>query len=64
MANIKVKDLTSIAGADLFNDSESFMRDLSDNELETQGGGTPAVFFITRIGIRVFLAIALTDPLY
>jgi hypothetical protein len=40
MANIKVRDLTSIAGTDLFNDSESFMQDLSDEELETQGGFT------------------------
>jgi hypothetical protein len=38
MANIKVRDLTSIAGADLFSDSESFMQDLSDHELELQGG--------------------------
>jgi tryptophan synthase beta subunit len=38
MANIKVQDLTSIAGADLFNDSESFMRDLSDREISLQGG--------------------------
>ena len=38
MANINVRDLTSIAGADLFNDSESFMRDLSDRELELGGG--------------------------
>ncbi|WP_310485389.1 hypothetical protein [Chamaesiphon sp. VAR_48_metabat_403] len=43
MANIKVRDLTSIAGADLFSDSESFMRDLSDDELTTQGGITPAI---------------------
>jgi hypothetical protein len=39
MANIKVRDLTSIAGTDLFNDSESFMQDLSDDELALQGGG-------------------------
>jgi hypothetical protein len=43
MANIKVQDLTSIAGADLFNDSESFMRDLSEDELTMQGGITPAI---------------------
>lgn len=30
MANINVTDLTSIAGADLFNDSDSFMQDLSE----------------------------------
>lgn len=38
MANIIVKDLTGITGANLFNDSESFMQDLSDSELELQGG--------------------------
>jgi hypothetical protein len=43
MANIKVKNLTSITGADLFNDPESFMRDLSEDELTMQGGLTPAI---------------------
>jgi hypothetical protein len=38
MANIKLRDLTSIAGADLFNDSESFIQDLSDDGLAIQGG--------------------------
>jgi hypothetical protein len=40
MANIKVKDLTqlSITGLDLFNDSESFIQDLSEYELNLQGG--------------------------
>jgi hypothetical protein len=44
MANIQVKDLTrsSIAGFDLFNDLESFIQDLSEPELNLQGGfGTP-----------------------
>jgi hypothetical protein len=41
MANIKVKDLTqcSITGIDLFDDSESFIQDLSEYELNLQGGG-------------------------
>lgn len=40
MADIKVKDLVvqNIAGFDLFNDSESFMLDLSDGELNITGG--------------------------
>ncbi|WP_310482291.1 hypothetical protein [Chamaesiphon sp. VAR_48_metabat_403] len=40
MANILVKDLVrnSIAEADLFNDSENFIQDLSENELSLQGG--------------------------
>jgi hypothetical protein len=41
MANIKVQDLTIITGSDLFIDSESFLRDLSDLETNIQGGGTP-----------------------
>jgi hypothetical protein len=40
MADIKVKDLVvhNIAGVDLFSDSESFMLDLSDGELNIKGG--------------------------
>jgi hypothetical protein len=45
MSNIKVKDLSipTITGSDLFLDSESFMRDLSDNELDLQGGKAPRI---------------------
>jgi hypothetical protein len=40
MANITLKDLISsnITGVSLFNDSESFMQDLSEDELNLQGG--------------------------
>jgi hypothetical protein len=40
MANIKLKDLVGhdVIGANLFNDSESFMLDLSDRELDIHGG--------------------------
>lgn len=39
MANIQLSNLAGkIAGFDLFNDSDSFMQDLSDNELDLQGG--------------------------
>jgi hypothetical protein len=38
MANIKVRDLTDITRLDLFNDSESFIRDISECELALQGG--------------------------
>jgi hypothetical protein len=54
MANIKVRDLTNIAGADLFNDSESFMRYLSDDELSVQGGGS----FIVVTAIVTIAAMA------
>lgn len=42
MANIKLIDLAGkIAGLDLFNDSDSFMQDLSENELDLLGGKAP-----------------------
>ncbi len=42
MANIKLIDLAgSIAGFDLFNDSDSFMQDLSEDELDLHGGKAP-----------------------
>jgi hypothetical protein len=43
MANIKLQDLTSIAGLDLFDDAENFMQDLSANELDLQGGKAPQI---------------------
>jgi hypothetical protein len=45
MANIKVKDLAehNITGVALFSDSESFMQDLSEHELDLQGGKAPRV---------------------
>jgi hypothetical protein len=38
MANIKVNDIKP-AGAELFGDSESFMKDLSDSEMNNLVGG-------------------------
>jgi hypothetical protein len=54
MANINVKDLSGhITGSDLFSDSESFMRDLSDDELTTQGGSIVSLIWgIARITVR------------
>ncbi len=40
MANIKIDN---ISGSDLFNDSESFMSNLSEEELTVKGGLTPAL---------------------
>jgi len=37
MANIKVSDLQP-SGYELFSDSESFLSDISDNELQISGG--------------------------
>ena len=38
MPNIKLTDLNGIVGTDLFSDSENFMQDLSEDELNLQGG--------------------------
>ena len=38
MPNIKLTDLNVIVGTDLFADSENFMQDLSEDELNLQGG--------------------------
>jgi hypothetical protein len=39
MANIKLTELVgNITGFDLFNDSDSFMQDLSEDELDLHGG--------------------------
>ncbi|WP_293114137.1 hypothetical protein [Moorena sp. SIO4G3] len=37
MANIAISDLNPV-GANLFDDSESFMMDLSDDQLDVKGG--------------------------
>lgn len=43
MASIKINNLQP-AGADLFNDSEGYLSELTTDELTlTQGGGTPAL---------------------
>jgi hypothetical protein len=41
MTNIIITNLITVStnGADLFDDSESFLRDLSENELDLLGGG-------------------------
>lgn len=40
MSTIKVSDLQPV-GFDLFSDSESYLRELSDEELALEGGITP-----------------------
>jgi hypothetical protein len=51
MPNIKINDLTTqdMAGLDLLSDSESFLRDLSENEFDIYGGldASPPVFIDT-----------------
>jgi hypothetical protein len=44
MAKIELKNLDSnLTGIDLFDDSESFMQDLSERELDLHGGKAPQV---------------------
>ncbi|NEP28094.1 hypothetical protein [Moorena sp. SIO3I6] len=45
MANIAISDLHPV-GANLFEDSESFMMDLSDDQLDVKGGATPVILTI------------------
>jgi hypothetical protein len=48
MATIKISDLHP-TGADLFQDSENYLNELTDDELDlTQGGFTPAFSFVTK----------------
>ncbi|WP_019501947.1 hypothetical protein [Pseudanabaena sp. PCC 6802] len=65
MANIAISDL-KLAGFDLFSDSESYMRDLSDTELNAQGGITPVLAASSEpCGMAVaFGAAALYDWLF
>jgi hypothetical protein len=44
MASIKISDLRP-SGLDLFGDSESFLDDLSDNDLATINGGSWDAFW-------------------
>lgn len=43
MASIKISDLRP-AGYELFSDFENYMNEVSEEELNIQGGGTPLVF--------------------
>lgn len=65
MSNITIFDLNP-AGFDLLSDSESYMRELSDAELNAQGGITPALAASSEpCGMAVaFGAAALIDWLF
>jgi hypothetical protein len=54
MANITISDLRP-AGADLFSDSESYLNELSDSELNTTKGGAGAIItfmIVTYLGYQ------------
>jgi hypothetical protein len=50
MANISISDLRP-AGVDFFSDSENYLNDLTDDELNTRGGISPIV-------VRIVIAAA------
>jgi hypothetical protein len=53
MAKIVVSDLRP-AGADLFTDSESFLHDLTETEIDTtQGGITP---FLVGVAVGILIS--------
>ena len=57
MNDIKIADLNT-NGIELFADSESYLRDLSEDELNVKGGGITAAVFTTgycAIGAAVIL---------
>lgn len=56
MANIAISDLHP-TGYDLFSDSESYMKDLSDGELDIQGGVTPVLIGYAIVSSEVCLSL-------
>jgi hypothetical protein len=60
MATIKISDLHP-TGADLFQDSENYLNELTDEELDlTQGGRTGSVIFTIGSGRSVIFTIAIS----
>jgi hypothetical protein len=53
MASIRIDDLS---GFNLFNDSESFMRDLQEDDLNIQGGLTPTLALASSEACGVIIA--------
>ncbi|MEH2285903.1 hypothetical protein [Nostoc sp.] len=56
MANIVISELRP-AGSELFMDSESYMHDITDNELHATKGGITPLIYIT-IGIYIGYELA------
>ena len=65
MANITLKDLSvsNITGVDLFHDSESFMRDLSDDEVGILGGVAAQTTLVPRLEPAINNYVALTHAI-
>lgn len=61
MATIKISELNPI-GSELFSDSESYIEELSEVELDTlniNGGGTPLIYVTTRYALSI-VTVSLT----
>ncbi len=56
MASIIISDLRP-SGFDLFGDSESFLDDLSDNDLATINGGFSITWFVVGIIIGIIIGV-------
>lgn len=58
MANIKISDLHS-TGSDLFSDSESYMNELGDSQLDIiNGGSTPIIASVLVTAISASLVFS------
>jgi hypothetical protein len=55
MASITVENLTeyNVSGMNLFNDSENFMMELSDDELNVYGGLTPGIIYTAILSSEI-----------
>jgi hypothetical protein len=68
MANIALQNLAdiNISGISLFNDSEDFMRDLVDDEINISGGkedSSPFIFFPDLAPVMMTIAILNPYPI-
>lgn len=61
MANIKIANLHP-AGSELFSDSESYMNELGDSELDATSGGSTPMCVTATITISA-LSVAIASPL-
>ena len=53
MASIKISELRP-AGSELFSDSESYISELSEGELDIQGGFMPLLITATVVAITLY----------
>ena len=63
MASIKINNL-QLAGADLFNDSESYLNELNESELSFTNGGSSPLCVTLGITIGTNISIGITASIY